>query len=378
MRQNQRNSTLELLRILAMCMILGLHYIAPTVGGALDTANSTNRAILHVLESFCIPSVNVFVLISGYFLISRRTTGLRKAVELYLIMVILDIALLFFGVLTGECAITFHNVVLALVPFAYGQHWFLETYILLLLFLPFLNLLIDRLGQKAHALLIGVQLLIFSLWPSFLPSSPLTDNGYGLTNFITMYLIAAYLRKHVVFRGKKKTALLAALVWLGSVAAIAVSSFIPYLRSAAWRYCYLFAISAATALFILFLNLPEFHSGLVNLISGTTFDVYITHAFVLLQPLVYQKLMQIPRFRDLPLMPLHFLICIILQFVVFSLLGLLRTLIWKPTVGRLLARSRLLAAEQAWEEQAFQENRPAGAETETSGAECQKTGVQNQ
>lgn len=353
--KKSRNSTLEFLRILSMCMILGLHYIAPTVGGALNTVSPTNRAILHVLESFCIPSVNVFVLISGYFLLSQQTTGLRKAVELYLIMAVLDVALLIFGVLIGECAFSKSNLLLAPIPFAYGQHWFLETYILLLLFLPFLNLMIERLGKKGHALLLGIQLLIFSVWPSFFPNSPLTDNGYGLTNFITLYLIAAYLRKHVAFRNKRRAAWLAAAGWLVSSALIAVSSFVPYLSGAAWRYCYLFAITAAVSLFILFLNLPQTHSKTVNLVAGATFDVYLTHAFILLQPFVYQKLMRIPQYRDLSVMPLHFVICILLQFALFSLLGLLRQVIWKPTVGRLLDRSRLLTAEQAWEKEIFRD-----------------------
>lgn len=363
--RKSRNSTVELLRIISMLMILGLHYIAPTVGGGLNTSHPGNQTLLRIAESFCIPSVNVFVLISGYYLVSRRTTGLRKAVELYLVMVLLDLALLLLGALLGFCALDRRNLLIALVPFAYGQHWFLETYILLLLFLPFLNLLIERLSKQAHTLLICLQLLVFSVWPSFLPSDPLADNGYGLTNFITMYLIGAWLRNYALFPKTRKARLLAALAWLLSTGLIIVSNRIPYLQSRCWRYCYLFAISAAAALFLLFLNLPETRSRTVNLISGACFDVYIAHAFLLIQPFVYETVMQIPRFRELPVMPLHFLLCILLQFAAFTLLGLLRQALWNPSLGRLLGSSRLLKAEQAWEERAF--SSPSSDPPERSG-----------
>lgn len=349
-KQQIRNSTLELLRILSMFMILGLHYIAPQIGGGLQTTVPANLLFLHVAESACIPAVNVFVLISGYFLCEKKTTGLRKAVELYLVMVVIDLALLLFGVLHGDCIFSFRALAISLVPFAFGQHWFLETYILLLLFLPFLNLLLERLSQSAHALLIGIQMLIFSLWPSFLPSSPLTDNGYGLTNFITVYLIAAYLRRHVHFRNQKASAVFGLLGWLFSVAIIAVSSYIPYLQSQAWRYCYLFAITASVGIFVFFLNLPAFFNRAVNLISSTVFDIYIAHAFVLLQPFVYEELMKIPKYRDSAFLPLHFILCVMLQFLVFSIMGLLRRMLWKPTAGRILSKSLILQREEAWEQ----------------------------
>ena len=63
----QRSSNLELLRIVSMCGIVDMHYFG--MGGAVQ--NSTFPAfswfVTHFLNSFCIPLVNCFVLITGYF-----------------------------------------------------------------------------------------------------------------------------------------------------------------------------------------------------------------------------------------------------------------------------------------------------------------------
>ena len=354
MNDLKRNSTLEILRILCMGMILGLHYINPDIGGALRSTVPSNRIFLHVIESACIPAVNVFVLISGYYLVSRKTTCLRKAVELYLIMAFYDLLLLGIAVVVGDSVFSLKNLLIAVVPFAFWQqHWFLETYILLLLFLPFLNLLVANLNKAAHLLLIVIQLLIFSVWPSFVPDSPLTDNGYGIINFITLYLVAAYLKKHVIFYNRKRVARLAGIGYIVSVVLIAISSFIPYLQAAAWRYCYFFTITAAVSLFVLFLNLSERHHRWINILAGTTFDVYLSHAFLLLQPFIYHTLMQVERYRDHPSLPLHMLVCLVLQFAAFSVIGMMRQWIWPASVGKLLRSFRLLQKEEAWEHKVF-------------------------
>ena len=82
----QRNSTLELLRVLSMIGVLGLHYMNKSIGGGLNATLPYNVVLTHFLESICITSVNVFILISGYFMIYQKTTGLRKAIDLYLVL----------------------------------------------------------------------------------------------------------------------------------------------------------------------------------------------------------------------------------------------------------------------------------------------------
>ena len=62
-----RKSNLELLRIVAMLMIIGLYYWAYNCAGDFYQINeSVNNIFYIVTESFFICGVNLFVLISGW------------------------------------------------------------------------------------------------------------------------------------------------------------------------------------------------------------------------------------------------------------------------------------------------------------------------
>ena len=60
---------IELLRIIAMMMVVGLHYL--NFGGILWSEAVMNRRIAWGIEAFLFVAVNCYVLISGYFLVKR-------------------------------------------------------------------------------------------------------------------------------------------------------------------------------------------------------------------------------------------------------------------------------------------------------------------
>ena len=65
-----RMMNLELLRCIAMMMVVALHFLGK--GGLLGDLSQKNLGVTEMvawaLESFCIVAVNVYMLISGYFL----------------------------------------------------------------------------------------------------------------------------------------------------------------------------------------------------------------------------------------------------------------------------------------------------------------------
>ena len=348
----KRNSTIEMLRIISMLGVVSLHYFNKKIGGVLNTTVPANIYIAHFLESLCITSVNIFVLISGYFMIHQKTTGLRKAIDLYLTMVVYHLVFFAISIAIGEYTFSLKNLIIAVCPFVIGQKWFLETYILLLLFAPFLNILIEGLNKHTHMMLLVIWLLVFSLWSSFFPSPPLQDKGYGITNFVTLYLIASYIRLYVMFDNKRRTVQKALIVFMISVMLITLSSFSIF-SDRAWGYCFIFNITASTAAFVIGLNLPKTQNDIVNTIAGTTFGIYISHANIYLSNLIYHRIMHTERYMDSSLMPIHFLVCIIVQFAICAALELLRQQAWKRSVGIWLSKSKWLKKEEEWEKTIF-------------------------
>jgi len=73
-----RNSSVELLRILAMCGVVILHYNNKSIGGGLGYATGAGYVALFILESIFICAVNLYILISGYFMCTSQKRSLSK------------------------------------------------------------------------------------------------------------------------------------------------------------------------------------------------------------------------------------------------------------------------------------------------------------
>ena len=74
----------ELLRIIAMLMIVCLHYLSK--GGALGDSKGELSATGYaawMMEAFCLVAVNVYVLISGYFGVDSTTFTIRKPLKIW-------------------------------------------------------------------------------------------------------------------------------------------------------------------------------------------------------------------------------------------------------------------------------------------------------
>ena len=79
-----RDSNIELLRIIAALGVIILHYNNPIIGGGYKAVadGSINQFVMTVFEASFICAVNLFVLISGYFMKNSKKRDLLKPVEL--------------------------------------------------------------------------------------------------------------------------------------------------------------------------------------------------------------------------------------------------------------------------------------------------------
>ena len=88
----QRQSNIELLRILAILVVILLHYNNDSSGGGFRFVEpgSLNQGILFLIECCAVCAVDLFVLVSGYFLSKTEKRDPWKAVEL-VVQVILSL-----------------------------------------------------------------------------------------------------------------------------------------------------------------------------------------------------------------------------------------------------------------------------------------------
>lgn len=79
-----RNSNIELLRIFSILGVIILHYNNASMGKAFVYTSQLplNHGILYFFECLCICSVNVFVLLTGYFMCKSKDRSIHKPLKL--------------------------------------------------------------------------------------------------------------------------------------------------------------------------------------------------------------------------------------------------------------------------------------------------------
>lgn len=306
-----RKSNFELLRIIAIIMIIGLHYFNGSMGGALRNVvpGEFNYYFAYLFESLFIIGVNLFVLTTGYFNFNKRNVNLGKLLKLIGIAYCYGGIFYLFSLMFGYQNFNLKQFILAVNPFLSGGYWFIKYYVILNLLSPFINILMEQLNQKLMIKLIAILLMLFSIWPSFLPQAPITNGGYGLMNFIVLYVIGAYIRKYETFHYKK-------YIYFLVYVTCGVITFLFALLGwgSRWNYDFIFNIIGAIALFIFFSKL-EIQSNKVNYLSSFTFNVYLIHFSPFVVNFIYHHILRCENYYNSPWFMLHFLISIFIIYV---------------------------------------------------------------
>ena len=158
----KREKNYEILRILAMLMIVCMHYLSK--GGALVSATEGLTATGYTawfIEAFCLVAVNVYVLISGYFGIGEQEQDatfrkiemqevLKKPFRIYLQVWFYSVAIGFIFLLTGLQEFDIYTGFTYLFPLSTEHYWFATAYLLLTLLMPFLNAGFDRMDKRCR------------------------------------------------------------------------------------------------------------------------------------------------------------------------------------------------------------------------------------
>ena len=149
--KSKRLANIELLRIVAMLMVVMLHYLGK--GELLPQMKfdmGIQGYIAWMLESLSVVAVNVYVLISGYFLVEGefKAGKLGKIISQVLFYTILITVLAFsFGLVTKE-ELGVYNLIVQLFPFQLEQYWFMTSYLVLYILSPVLAAGVKVLSKK--------------------------------------------------------------------------------------------------------------------------------------------------------------------------------------------------------------------------------------
>lgn len=213
--KKKRDANFELLRVIAMGMVIALHYLYQSDSLiVLKEPLSAVKITGSLLEAFSIVSVNVWVLISGFYLSRsgfRLNRILQLLLEVYFYTLMVSLVMQLVGIYAVKADDSIFRSVQYLFPISSEHYWFATAYMMLYVLSPVLNCGIEKLTKvQLQATIFGL-LLFTCLVKSFVPVNFVTDDrGYGVRWFLTLYLIGGYLRKYEVkfLSGKKRSLLL--------------------------------------------------------------------------------------------------------------------------------------------------------------------------
>lgn len=182
-----RESNIELLRIVAMFLVLTVHADFLSLG----TPTQSELQIAPVasytrffIESLSIVCVNVFVLISGWFGIKASTKSfLRFIFQCFFFLIGIYAASILFG----------HNAfsLRGIFKCTFYVNWFITAYICLYILAPALNAFV-RIADKSQLQLFLLVFFTFQTLYGWI-GGQLFSNGYSTLSFIGLYILGRYL-----------------------------------------------------------------------------------------------------------------------------------------------------------------------------------------
>lgn len=345
--EKPRQLNMEVLRVIAMLMIITLHFLDK--GDVLKDFTldmGFNRNLAWIIEALCIGSVNIYVLISGYFL-STSEFKIKKVILLWAQILFYSWIITVIYAIATKGAFNFENGIYDWIPLIMpvtGSHyWFATVYILLYIFFPFLNKGINAMEKKQLKGIIIAALAVFSIWNTFLPfTQPLTDReGMDICWFACLYLIAAYIRKYPEdFKLQRWMyflffALSSLLVFVLGKGLLLADSFIGKLGGYAknfYPYNSFFILFASVCLFIFVVKAgekkcPNWIAKTILFAAQGTFGVYLLHEHSLLRYL-WPKWFNVEAVSKTPLFIPHLLGTILAIFIVGITIDFVRRLIF--------------------------------------------------
>ena len=340
MSNNNRQSNMELLRILSIIGVLFLHYNDPTYGAAYNYTiyGSINLIILDLFQAFSICAVNVFILISGYFLVNSNTRSLFKPVKLLFEVFFITIVNYAYLVASGK----YYLSLLAYLYSVSTLYWFIGIYISLYLISPFINVIVNNINRKSMTVLVILLVVLFSIQPTAIDlTNFITDDnfnyfsnigyygsqaGFTIVNFVMMYTIGGVLRacKDRVTSVPKSRYL------LGYIILSIIVDFVNQFTSIAIAYSTPVIVAQATMLFCFFMCIDLGSSKIINFLSASTFTVYCTHIY-------FFPLYNIPKYATAtPLISLvHVVLTVFSIYLICTVFHFLYSLITEPVFNKL-------------------------------------------
>ncbi len=336
MEKLERNSNIELLRIISIILITVSHY---TVHNSINNNTLPMGFNRLLLENTTLGNIGViiFILISGYYMISiEKPFNLKKFLILYFQVFFYSAFFYLIFILLGRENFSIKGSLHNLLPISHNAYWFMTVYFIIYIFSFYINKFINSLNRKQHYYFILMCLIIFIL-------GTITNTLYyfnELVQLIVFYSIGAYFKKYPDNKLNNKNLNIRLLIL--SVIFLILSTIGIYLLASKYdvykEYSLHFynrtsilSIIVAIAMFNIFILKKKKSNKYINFISKYVLGVYLISDNNYVRKIIWTELLNVPKYVFSHYLIIHMFFSIIIVFIVCITFDFIR----KNTIERL-------------------------------------------
>lgn len=316
--KNKRMIGFELLRIIAMFLICCVHLM--NAGGMIENSQGAALYSQYLLYAFFLISVNVFVLITGYFMVKSKVSA-RKIFFLWLEVMAYSVMTYLVTNIFFDHNFNFKEFLFCFFPILFNKYWFFTAYFLLYISIPILNkIFIDLEKRTANKIVIFVFVLSY-IATRFNASSVISlGRGYTYLWFLALYLLGACLRLYPL--QIKKT--VAFVVYIICTLLVFCFTFIPQnlifikLIYNTLDYNSPLVVLASVSVIYLLKDIDinnKIIRKIICYLSSCTFGIYLYHCSVFFPSLVF-RILKIQRFFGNNYSVLYVLLFALIIFII--------------------------------------------------------------
>lgn len=342
--KKQRQSNIELLRIITMVMIVAHHF---SVHGDFNfpiNTISVNRLWIQFIQIGGKIGVDVFVLISGYFLITSTSIKWNRVIKIWLQIFTYSVLIYVVLVSLGIQPFGIKDLIKCLFPVTFSQWWFASAYFVLYLFSPYINRALKAFDQRTYLSLLGLMTFCWCIIPTAFSE---TWQCNDLLWFIYLYLLAGYIRLYGIrtaLKGSTYILISCGLILLTFLSAVFFDfvglklPFVGMMATFFYEMHQLPILLISVTMFLGFLKIDIGCRPAANAISATTFGVYLIHDNAYMRDLLWKTIFKNATFADtIKLIP-YSLVVVFLVFIVCSLIELIRINVFEVQYMKLVDR----------------------------------------
>lgn len=195
MKNKVRNSSFELMRIIAMIMVCAYHWeIHGNHNGIIYSKLSVNQVASFMLGSWGTLGVNLFFMLSFYFAIKKNNVNYKRLIRLAIKVSFYGTTIVIIAFFTKVIPFDVLQLFKSMLGIFAFQYWFISVYLIIMVLAPFLNSFLKGIEADQYKLMLIILFIV-----TYVVSWIFEDGVVGrLSCALTIYCLLYYIENNNV------------------------------------------------------------------------------------------------------------------------------------------------------------------------------------